>query len=87
MLLHIWERTAQSMAVLKKNGFYPGLSGTLQDEELESLVAFQPSYSLCHAVPSNLLFTSALELCMSCKVSVILISLWARYLLSRTLLL
>lgn len=39
----------KELAVLK-NGIYPGLSETLQGEELESLVAFQPGYSLCCAI-------------------------------------
>ena len=62
----------------KKNGIYPGLSEALQGEELESLVAFQPSYSLCYTVSSYLLFTSALELCVSCKLNVTLTLLWTR---------
>lgn len=81
MFLHTWERAAQSMAVLKNWVLFR----TLQGEKSESLVAFQPSSCLGYAVPSYLLFTSALELCVSFEVCITLDPLRTRYLPSRML--
>lgn len=81
MFLHTWERAAQSMAVLKNWVLFR----TLQGEKSESLVAFQPSSCLGYAVPSYLLFTSALELCVSFEVCITLVPLRTRYLPLRML--